>query len=96
MVRQALKKSIHGVESVASERSGDLPHVMWFVKILYMNEENMIITYIKDISSVRGINESLHRMVINMAKCVIWSTLVLAAESAFKIRNNMHYALLTM
>lgn len=39
MVRQALKKSIQGMESVASERSGDLPHMMRFVKILYMREK---------------------------------------------------------
>lgn len=61
-------------------------------------KKNMIITYIKDmeyapffIFSVGGINAQLCRMVLNMAKCVILSKLLLVAESVF--RNNMCYIL---
>lgn len=70
MVWQALKKSVHRVESMAGERSGDLPHVMRFVKILYMREK------IKKKSKLNGAEST---------------TLLLAAESMFKIRSNMLY-----
>lgn len=40
VVGEALEEAIHGVEGVAGKGSGDLPHVMGFMKMLQIRPED--------------------------------------------------------